>query len=509
MSVRGRLTGAVRGFMAGGYDGARDTRERPTAQMRGARAVDEDRQIGSWDRARLRRECEDLARNNAIVAGIRERFADNVVTAAHPQAKTTNRDWNKLAERNFQEWEKIADSRRRLNFWQMKRLVVKSQLTAGQHFQVLTDAGQLQPVEADRVVTPAGFEKDARVVEGIRLTADGIPLEYAVCPRDGNGYVDNKSPRWIASRDIIHTVMADDRADMVHGIPKLAPVINALRDFGTLTNNTLQKSIMDSARGWAIYSEDGAAKIAQLGPRNATPDAKATGQTYEYIANGQTYYLRNNEKIESLASNTPNATYIPYNELLLRLVGCALSLPYEFLLITFKDGSFSASKAALALAYKTFLNWHTWLTESYSQRVWNWVTARAIKEGRLPPAPLDGRGMSTWYQVYWPQPAYDWLDPQAQALSDIYGFALGAESLSSIAAKKGGDSEDVLAAKGDNYLEAAREMQRVNGELEKLGLKERVTLDHFIQAKVPPGVVELTPQQVEPELRDPTPETRG
>jgi len=465
MRLADRLRGALHGFRAGGYDGAKQSTMRPDALWRGTTAVDEDKQIGGWDRSRLRLECLDLRRNNAIVAGLCERFADNVVgPGITPQAKTTDPAWNKDAEAFFGEWSKVADSRQRVSLRELQRLVVSQRLIFGESFLLLTDGGQLQPIEPERVCDPANKSDDTSICEGVAVGPTGIANGYYIASRDKNGRIDAKTAKQFRAQDVIHC-MRPIRFDQLRGIPELAPVINALRDFGMLQESTLQRAKMDARRGWAIYTEEGAAKIANLGPRDATANRTQTsGSVYERIEDGQTYYLRSGDQIQSLASNTPNGQFIPYNELLLRLIGAALSMPYEFLVLDFKQSSFSSNKAALAQVYKTFLNYHTWMVEVMMTRVWNWRIAKAIKAGALSPAPLDNRGVSQWYRVEWSQPDYTWIDPEGGIDAHMKGFNAGVTSVSTFARKSGRDGEDVLREKAQDIATAQRIADEVNAE---------------------------------------------
>jgi capsid protein len=176
----------------------------------------------------------------------------------------------------------------------------------------------------------------------------------------------------------------------------------------------------------------------------------------------------------------------------------ALCIPYEFLVLDFKQGSFSASRAALLTTYRTFSSWQSWIIENLMQRLWNWRIAKAIKNGELPSAPVDRRGYSQCYRVQWSTPRYDWIDPQAEAIKNIYNVALGVDSISSVAAAKGEDVEDVMKQKAKDYLYAARNVVETNTQLKAMGIEDRLTLEHFIQVKVPPGIqrADAPPPQV-------------
>lgn len=473
-----------------GYDGAAETRARPSAQNRGARMVDEDRQITKWGRDRLRLECLDLYRNNAIVRGVVERFADNVVgTGIIPQAQTTDERWNGLAEDYWREWAKVADYRQRVPLRVLQRHVVTGRMLSGESFFVLTNGGQLQPIEADRICTPNEFKDDKRVIDGVRVSASGIIEGFYVCDRDENGRPDEDEWLFIAARDIVHC-SAPFRADQVRGVPELAPIITSLADMKQLGEMTLKKAKLDAASGKVIKTGDGAGKMHKLGSRLANDNPQDGRQIYESLDEIQTYYIGPNESVEGIESKTPNSTYVPYIEHLLRLCGAALSMPSEMLALDFRQSSFSSNKAALAQCYRTFINWHAWECEVFNQRVWNWRIAKAIKDGALPPAPTEDRNgvaVSQWYKVEWSQPDYSYLDPEASIDAAIKAYNFGAGGVSAYTRLKGRDSKDTFREKARNIVEAAAAARWANKQDATLGLTwEKIITAQIAGTAAPP-----------------------
>jgi len=449
---------------AAAYQGTKGTRNRRQQAFINSRPVDEDRLITSRDRCAIRLECRHLRRNNAIVAGVCDRFADHVV-GPHgivPQAQTASEDWNKSAEQFFAEWSKVADHRQRLSFRELQRLTITGRLLDGDLGFVLVDNGQLHPIEADRIANPKN-SKSPNNVDGIQLSKSGIPISYFVHTRDKNGYIKGDSYRRLEARNFIHASQPT-RFDQLRGIPEIAPILSTLSDFGRLQDEVLNRSVLDALHAWAITTNDGPAEIGNLGARNATPNDESNPQKHEYFDGGQTYYLRPGEKVESLASNTPNNNFIPYSQMLLRVMGASISLPYEFMMMDFTGGSFSASRAALMSTYRTFAGWQSWLRDSLLQRTWNWRIAKAVRDGDLAPAPLDYRGISEWYRVNWVPPRFDWIDPKKEISAEQDAFDMGFESHSSICNKRGTSSDDVLRQKAKDIASAKRVADDVNAE---------------------------------------------
>lgn len=472
----------------GAYEGAVDSRQHPKDGFRRALPYDEDRVVGAYDLEKLRRQCLHLRRNNAIIAGVVRRFADHIVGPAGitPQAKTSSDEWNDLAEDCWRNWCKICDSRQRLQMRGLQVMAVASRLLLGDMGLVLLASGQLQPVEAMRICDPPQRSKPRRCVNGVVTSEGGVPVSFCVHPRTvDSGIVDSERWTMVRAEDMVF-VVDPIRIDQLRGVPELASVLNPVTDVGRLLEEVLNKAELDAMHAWAIYSETGAAKVqnavaARLSSALGGGDETApAGPIYERFTGGATYYMRPGEKVESLASNTPNSQFDGFVERLLGMIAAAMCVPYDFLLLDFKGGNFSASRAALMTTYRTFEMWQEWLVSTMLQRVWNWRIAKAIQSGDLPPAPVDKYGRSEWWRVLWMTPRYDWIDPKSESASNKIDVEMGVESVGSIAHRKQADIEDVMRAKRADYMAAARECQAANEELERMGLQDRLTLKDFI-----------------------------
>lgn len=492
------------------YDGAIDSRMHPKGGATRSLPFDEDHVLGAYDLDMLRRQCMYLRRNNAVVAGVVERFADHVVgpDGITPQAATDDDDWNDLAEGYWAEWSKVADVRQRVPLRELQRLAVQARLLLGDMGFVLLANGQVQPIEAMRIADPPTNRRPERCVNGVQTTEAGIPVAYYVHPRTvGSGMVDVERYSIVRAENMVF-LARPIRVDQMRGVPELAPVLNAVTDFGRLQEETLNKATLDAMHAWAIYSETASAPIQNaVAQRLAALNAGTGGAAenappppmFERFGSGQNYYLKPGEKIESLASNTPNGQFVQHSILLLKIIASAICLPFEFLLLDFSGGSFSASRAALMTTYRTFAMWQKWLVAGMMQRLWNWRIAKAIKSGDLPPAPVDRHGWSQWWRVRWMTPRYDWIDPKQEAASDRTNVEMGVESVGIIAHRKQADLEDVMRSKRQDFLAAAKACREANAELERMGMPDRLTLRDFI----------LTPGSGAPVPANPGDENKG
>jgi len=446
----------IRRLFGAGYDGADRTRHRQYLPGGRRQPRQEDRMLGTSDRIRLRQECLNLRRNSGIVAGIVDRVSDNVVgSGIMPQAKTASKEWNDEAERFWKEWSKVADYRQRMTLPEIQRQIIQARMWAGDVAFVLLKNGQIQPVEAERIATPDDKRTQDNIFDGVQVDPKtGIRVGYYMAGRNSTGGVDTtKGVAYKRRENVIYCNNAI-RFDQVRGIPDLAPVVNMLRDLDSLNEATIEKAKIEAFNAMVVQ-KDSSGGPGNLGPRTGAGSQIGSTQ-YEKMESGIIHYMSPGEQMAMIESKTPHGEHMNYVRLVLRLIGSAIGVPYEFLLLDFSESNFSSSRAALLQTHRTFTGWQEWLTSQFLQRLWNWRIAKAIKNGDLPPAPLDDMGRSTWYKVDWGYPEFGWIDPNAEALSEQREFNLGKKTMKDIVAKTGKDLQDVMAQKAKELDAAAQ-----------------------------------------------------
>lgn len=463
----------------GAWNAGRSTRQRESRAGIISHPQDEDRAVTSYGREKTRLECRDLRRNSPLAAGIAVRFADHVVgSGIMPQAKTSDPGWNAAAEEFFGEWAKISDYRQRITFWEMQRLVVQSRLYDGECGFIITDAGQLVPVEAERIRQPDNAPRN--VYDGIEVSDAGQVVAYYVHRRDPeSGMFTGKDFDRVPAENFIHCANRDMRLDQVRGFPDFVPIVDTIRDLSEYLEATQLKAKNEAKQFYTIENSSGAPE--GLPSRLRQTDS---GPVLERVETGLVYYLRRGETLRRISNETPSPTFDPFVEKCCRIIGAALGMPYEFVLLDFSETSYSSARAALLQAYRTISNWQQWLSGCFLQRVWNWRIAKAIKAGDLAPAPTDSRGVSQWYRVLWQAPEFGWVDPQAEAQAQVYAITAGASSLTEWCRKRGRDAEDTLREKGTDIATAIRITNEINqkfgtslawNQLMTLGLPGQIT----------------------------------
>jgi capsid protein len=341
------------------------------------------------------------------------------------------------------------------------------------------------PFEAERCRNPktTATENEARAADGIRVDSLGRVRAYCLHGRDRAGLFDGEhEARWYDAQDVIH-VARPWRYDSIRPMPELSPIANVIADMQELNTATLATTKLQAMVGLIINKLGGAAN-PNFGFRTANGTTKTAGYPdLRRVENMMILEGEQGDTIQGLDLKSPGNNYAPFMKLQLQWIGACLGLPYEFVMMVFEGTSFSGSKALMTQAGRTVENWQFWLIDNFLQPLRTWRIAKAIKEGRLPPAPVDARGVSEWYKCTWQPPPMDWIDPVGQMQTDIQEYMIGAIDLATITRRRGRLWRQVALSK-------AREIAELDAIAKENGIS-RADLSSF---QVPGGA----PAKAEP-----------
>ena len=454
-----RVKGAF-DVMATGYDGAIASRLRRTTAWNESPEGSEEAVVGPRDRQAIQLEGRYSYRNNPIAGAIVDRIASYAIfDGVQPQAHTTDEKWNTEAETWWKQvFVPTADYRQQqgVTFTTFQEQAITERIVVGDMGFILLANGQMQPIESSRIATPAKFHRDPQVIDGVRRTPSGIVTGYYVCNRKANGGgINNQDFRLIKRENFIHC-WKSTRPDMVRGIPDLAPVSTNLRDYKE-TDANVRAKIKADAKTWGLSKKE--MTIANQRNRGAYTLDEGSGvnpQRVEKVDDLRLLNMNKDEDVVPFDSKTPNAQYVDYLHESISIIAARLSLPYEFVMLVFTQGSYSAQRVALIAAHHTIIKWVKWENNVLNKRVWNWRIAKAMKNGQLPPAPVDARGQSEWWKVEWSLPPWQEIDTDKQVKGDADNWKMGRASMKSMIAQDGGNRDDVFAEKAQDIVAAAK-----------------------------------------------------
>lgn len=424
----------------------------------------------------LRRQSRDLVRNEALPSGAVSSVVTAVVyTGITPQSvidyeflgvsEDQAMQFQAMAERIFCNWadSKNADATRRLNFWQMQELALRSKLENGDAFAIrrfIERAGALlgvcyQLIEADRVATPpAKKENAAEIRAGIEFGKNGDPIACHVAdvhPGENLIAADYKRvPFYDEKGDpIVLAMVPMKRIDQTRGVPFLAPVIEPLKQLSRYTEAEITAAVISGMFAVFVTSPaagTGSSPVANLGV--GVPGMVGSGQTqtvskpHTKLQSGMIMDLAPGEEIKVAEAGRPNTAFEPFVQAVIRQIGVGLELPYEVLTKAFTS-SYSAARAAIMDAWRMYAKEREAMISEFCAPVWRSVITEAIARGLLDapgfwdsPLKRDAWLAATWIGASAPQ-----IDPLKEANAAKAWNDLGVKSLTDIAAEQGKDWE--------------------------------------------------------------------
>lgn len=432
---------------------------------------DEDTVMGRYDRRHIRLESRDLYRNSEIAGAAVDRFPSYAVwLGIHPLPQTSSKEWNKEASQWWmQQYVPACDYRQRpgVDLIEFQKLTMSHRMLDGDLGYILRKNGQLQPIEASRVATPQDKMSDKTIIDGVQMSKKGTLLGFWVGNRINGTSVDtSKGKMYFVKKESMIWCMRPGRIDQVRGVPDLARVVNKLRDYDSTDQFVLNKIKHDSQ---ILLKKTIKGGMDNDMPRGGYEKTTADGKDpikVEKTEWGGVWTGDIGEDIETTDSKTPNSRYVQYMELELRAIAAAIGLTYEYLMLIFTAGSFSAQRAAMLHAQHAFREWHQWEVKCFLQRLWNWRIAKAMKDHVIPKAPLDKNGVSEWWHVDWSVPWLGWVDPDKQAKADQQEIKMGIKSTQNAIRSRGGDRDDIFDEQAEDILAAKARAKMINDEAE-------------------------------------------
>jgi lambda family phage portal protein len=360
--------------------------------------------------------------------------------------------WERAAEREWKLFCRTADFSGVQSFAELQGLILRSALESGDVFVVRRyrkDPGdaygtKLQVLEADRCSNPGRAADTDRIAGGVEVDVDGRPVAYHITDKHpGNlragmlkwARIDARTPE--GKQAVVH---AYDRLrpELTRGVPYLAPVIEHLKQLAQYSEAEVTAAVVSAM--FTVFIETPADEVE-------TPIAgeKKGGNAENEVTlgNAAVLSLAPGEKASTANPGRPNAQFDPFVTAFLRQIGVALELPFELLIKHF-TASYSASRAALEMAWQSFRRRRTWLARRVCQVIYEWVIEEAVAEGRLA---APGYFMSPLVaQAYcgarWLGPGRPSVDQTKDAAADKEYLGMGVVSREQITAERFGDRGD-------------------------------------------------------------------
>jgi lambda family phage portal protein len=458
-----RLRSRTQLALVGGYEGGRRDR-RPLRNWRPKQtSANEDI---SPDLPDLRSRSRDLIRNMPLATGAIATVVTNVIGDGLVLKSEIDRDalglddagaeaWQAAAEREFAIWAKRPDFTGRQNWDGLQALAFRAVLESGDVFIVRrrrtgpndTYGLKLQVIEADRISNPNRSANTVNLVDGVEMDSDGVPVAYNISsahPDDSTRGVKRTWKRYalgstITGSPLILHLYDQKRPEQARGVPYLAPVIGAIKQLGDYHDAEVRAAVISAMFTVFVKPQvlEGDGDASFLGHNDSTTGVDADKELE--MGAGAIVDLAAGEDVVFADPKRPNTAFDSFTVAFTRHIAVALDMPFEVLVKHF-TASYSASRAALEMAWQFFRMRRSWLAWNYCQQVYEWVITEAVASGRLP-APgffVDPLVREAWLGSDWIGPSRIQLDPQKEATADETDLRMGTKTRNQIITERTG-----------------------------------------------------------------------
>jgi len=434
----------------------------------------------------LRDRSRDLVRNEPLACGAINTVVTNVVGTGLMLQSQIDAEflgmtaeeaaaWQTNTEREFAVFVRECDVARRIDFYAMQDIALRSTLEAGDVFvltPMLQRAGdayalKLQLTEADRVRNPVDKRETTRFAGGIEMDEYGAPqyAHIARVPVSDIGAINSKTvfdrvPMFGANsgrRNVLH-LCRQLRVGQTRGAPYLAPVIEPLKQLGRYTEAEVSAAVVSAF--FAVFIKGNANSLSPLDSAVSGNSAGAAGDnavsTWDgKLSPGLVADLGPGEDIVSANPGRPNPAFDPFVQAVLRQIGAALELPFE-ILIKHYTASYSAARAAILEAWRFYRGRRAWLASVFCQPVYELFLEEAIARDRISAPGFfdDPRYRLAYSNAMWNGDGQGYLNPKMEAEAAQLRLGMGLTTLKSETAEYNGGDWD------SNHAQQVREHTR-------------------------------------------------
>jgi lambda family phage portal protein len=419
------------------------------------------------DLGQLRGRSRDLVRNSPIAAGAIDTHVTHVVGSGLTLQSRIDADalgmrpdaaaaWQVNTERRFRLWaaSELCDVTHDQDFYEQQDLVERTIFESGDTVVLLAKAEPtpewpfrlaLQIIEADRISNPNLKLDTPELTAGIERTETGAAVAAHICSRHpASGNNDAKWQRVTfrgnsGRRNLLH-LKRKRRPGQTRGIPALAPIIGTLKQMTRYSDAEIDAAVNSAAQ--AVFVKMDPDAFTDLFDEDAQGKIVSSASRWDgSLRSGSAINLLPGESVESPALGRPNPNFDPFMTAFAGYVGIALGIPREVLLKAF-NASYSAARAALLDAWRTWSIRRLWLASKFCQPVYEEWLADEVATGKIsaPGFFADAVMRAAWCGAAWSGDGPGALDPLKEAKAARERMDLGITTLAEeTVAYDGGD----------------------------------------------------------------------
>jgi capsid protein len=378
-------------------------------------------------------------------------------TGLRIQSASTDREYARRANAEWDIWQQFADVSTRFSFGQRQGLIEREIEVAGEVFIFLTFGStgrpRIQLIESESVETPPELMRDESVFDGVRMEGNGRPISYFVTTKSERGFDEIEAERMVHMFD-------PSRVGQGRGLPIVYPVMEGLIDRWELQGYEMAAAKDHSRISRVLKTASGqvsAADMARSKLANSTQQADGTATTqsiYEYyqkVYGAEAHVIRNGDEMQFTQSNRPSVAVQSFWDSVDARNAAGLGLPIEIMIMRSLQGTMA--RGAFDMANGFFRSRSASRAEGFA-RIWEWVTGSSTALRRI--QPLD------WRRIKYAPPKAINVDVGRNSSALIAEWQQGWWTLDDIVGPYGKTAEEVLEQRALDF-KLAREIEAKHG----------------------------------------------
>lgn len=364
--------------------------------------------------------------------------------------------WERDVKAEFAIWAKnkrACDATGMNDFYEMQQLALTSWLVSGDVFAIRKDYGvtkympyglRIHIIEADRIATPGTFmhsvnytegkaENGNKIYDGVEVDDNGLVQAYHIRNTYPFQMTADKT-EWVRVEavgektglpNVMH-LMNSERPDQYRGVTYLAQVIEPLLQIRRYTESEITAALVESFFTAFIITQGDASEnpfneVGEEGEERASYDPNE----YE-MGPGQINVMNPGEDVKFGEPKRPASGFDAFVKALCTQIGAALEIPRDLLMKEF-NSSYSASRAALLEAWKSFKMYRQWFANDFCNPIYKIWLCEAVARGRIkaPGFFSDPKVQEAWLGCEWIGPSQGQLDPVKEITAEILAVQNG------------------------------------------------------------------------------------
>lgn len=440
----------------------------------------------------LRRDSQDLDRNNPLAQGLVSRSADMIYGAGFSlQVRSDDRTFNAAAEQFLGDWWSRVDGTgiditgRMSGDDLMHDMVRTGCLVEGDRLNVFVQNGDVagvQMIESERLRNPYnapdmaidGTSGAGGLLGGVEVDRFGKAVAYHVSDWNsigGGTFADVVTRRIPAEHCVFVRNPLRFRAGQVRGEPALASVIDRFEQLDGVAESVRIAYWVAACTAALVTSKTPAEDQGYAGTIEQTNlGGEQRSLMMERLAPGGIQYLREGETVSQINPQHPSANYKDLVYLEVLQICASAGLPAFLVMLDLSNVNYSSARIGVVSAWRGIMRCQKY-TASVCRRFSTWRLALALRRGELPGYSL-ANVPDAWDRHVWSAPPAPDMDPMVA----MQRLELGKRSLIM--------SEREIADERGVDLETLKTQQAEEAKLNaKLGLPPAAALQAGPNAK--------------------------